>query len=290
MELITTLNNSTNNINTQLDNYNEINTNYQTNKTQIKAYKLFIFKKLCALAITLSIPIGVFFGTKNLFKIKAYKVNQQTYNSYIDDITEESYYSVDAKEGITAYKYEVISDKGNYYKVYEYNLNNLNYSNIDDYINYYKINENNIKNYVNVKAKQATKVPEKTDYFEIIYKVVNTEDIEYATFYSSLIGLAMTFLPFCFCCAVAETIIESYSSEYSKLKELINNNKNNKKEIIELCRNILEEINNNEYLRLKFNNELSKHKEIIDALDYEIIDTKYNNEKTLKLIKENIKN
>lgn len=152
------------------------------------------------------------------------------------------------------------------------------------------INYSYLKNYVNLKAKQATKIPEKTDYFEIIYKVVNTEDIEYATFYSGLIGLAITFLPFCFCSAVAETIIESYSDEYSKLKELINNNKNNKKELIKLCRNILEEIKNNEYLRLKFNDELGKHKEIIDALDYEIIEPKYNKEKTLKLISENIKN
>lgn len=117
-----------------------INDKFQSNKIIIQRYKLFIFKKICALAISFCIPIGVFLGTKNLFKVNTYKVNEKTYNSYTDDVSEVTYYSNAFCKDDYVLKYELIPNSKNMYNVYRYFLSILSYSSIDEYVKYYKEN------------------------------------------------------------------------------------------------------------------------------------------------------
>lgn len=84
-----------------------------------------------------------------------------------------------------------------------------------------------------------------------------------------------------------ETLKYNFQNKWkiNDLKEVKRLNKVNKMKMIKLCKVILEEIKKNEYIKIMFKDEVSIYKDMIYVIDYELIETKYNHEKALKLIR-----
>lgn len=251
--------------------------------------------------LSLSVIVGSYIGSHKLGKIASkkiiYNVTTTTYNSYTDStsvvtdeiVTDEiDLAKQKPKDGkVTAVKYET-TNSNELREQTTYDLDFLNYDSIDEYIKYYNekhelsgttavVNVNDSNNYIK----------DNVDYFEIIYQKINseTEKEETSYYWGCFIALVIGFTLIDYL-IFDEFLLKKILEIRNKLYELLGNKsalKEKKKEIIEKTNLLLEEIKQNELLRQKFNEEMSKHQDIIDALEYEIIDNNGIKEETKKL-------
>lgn len=273
-ELIDKINLSTSKVNEDIIRYNKYKESIKAYKVLISDCKLQLFKKICAVLVACSIPVGCFFGLGSI-KSKKYHVVTKTYNSYTGKTIEEEDYVFNIDDSVKCIEYV---DYNNYnVEKIEYNLDFLGYDNIEDYIKYIEGEHNLSYDSFKIVRRSDVEVKDKVDYFEIIYRVVNEDDYIYESLFSSdpmimifLLSFFLLYLPY---------FIKNNLN--FKIKRLYHDMKNNRvlkkekmKELKELTKILLDEIKENDYLRLMFNEEIRKHKEIIDALEYEIVDVK----------------
>ncbi len=273
-ELIDKLNLSTCKVNEDIDRYNKGKESIRAYKVLVADCRLQLFKKICAVLIACSIPVGCFFGLGSI-KSKKYNVVTKTYNSYTGKTMEEEDYMFNGDDYVKCIEYVDYNDY--YVSKYEYELEFLGYDDIEDYIKYIEGEHNLSHDSFKLVSRKDVEVKDKVDYFEIIYRVVNENDYIYESMFGtgSLIYILLVFFVNLYMPSFVRTIINCQRL-YNDLK----NNKVLKKEKMEelkkLTKILLDEIKENDYLRLKFNEEISKHREIIDDLEYEIVDVKEN--------------
>lgn len=241
-----------------------------------------LIKKLCTIALILSIPVGSFF----LLKTKKYETTTKTYNSYTGNVLEEISYHTEKNESVYAYSYD---NSGYNSKVTSYNLSFLNYDSIYDYAKYFEEDHNLvIQNYRYV-DKTSISVQDNVDYFEIVYKYVNMDNYEYSYMFPFItLWFSLSFL------VLDNKYFINKINIFATLKNIRNTKIFMKKDIDklrEISRILLDKVKEDEILRLKFNEEVNNHKEIIDLidLDYEIINNNSNSKEIKNYNKKLIK-
>lgn len=281
-QLANDINTYTIDINTLKQEKYEKEKNIALSKNNIKTNYNELIKKLCTIALILSIPVGSFF----LLRTKKYETTTKTYNSYTGNVLEDVSYSRGEYESVYAYSYD---NSGYNSKVTSYNLSFLNYDSIYDYAKYFEEDHDLVVQSYGYVDKTSISVQDNVDYFEIVYKYVNMDNYEYSYMFSLLILMfPLTLLVF------DDKYIINKINIFTTLKDIRNTKIFMKKDITklrEISRVLLDKIKEDEKLRLKFNEEVKNHKEIIDLidLDYEIINNNSNSKEIKKYNKKLIK-
>lgn len=209
-EIISEINKSNGYIESVLKQRNSIEKSIE--ESQLHYYSLIrkLIKSIVSFAITLSIPIGVFFGffyyLKNNTSIYSYQTKTSTYSTLNDDIItsnqKETYGNEYSPENI-AYliRYEVLSEKevrkqkrysefSNYdeleakYKLrksFRYDLSFLGYDDIEKYIEYVKSSSELPEPEVDIVdvSSENDNYTNLVDYYEIVYKLLDLESKNY---------------------------------------------------------------------------------------------------------------
>lgn len=250
-----------------------------------------LFRKLCALAISFSIPINAFFLTKNYIKSNSYEKVTKMYNSYTDSVNEHtSYvYSINPSEDFKIYAVSYKSDDMYYVNKKTYDLSYLSFDSIGDYINYYRESDNLVLIDDRRVPRYDIKMNDNVDYFEIVYSYVSNEMVNDDTPFGVIVSFLVSFLIIVSSFNLVGDLKYAYEFEFDEVNEMVKNvfkfkilSNNQKYEVKRLTKVLLNIIKENEELKLKFNSELSSHKEIIDILDYDVINESKNLVKKLK--------
>lgn len=296
-EIISEINKSNGYIKSVLKQRNSIEKSIEESQLQLHYYSSIrkLIKSIVSFAITLSIPVGVFFGSfhlcKNVTSIYSYQTKTSTYSTLNDDIIisnkKETYENEYSPENI-AYliRYEVLSDQearkqtrnsefSNYdelaakYKLrksFRYDLSFLGYDDIDKYIEYVKSSSELPEPKAGIVdvSSENDNYNNLVDYYEIVYKLVDLESKNYegyGVFVSISLALGYSLLSAIVLCMV--TPLASNVNQFSsKINECIYNKgrlKYRKRELICNTKLLLDAIGNNDALRKEFNIEMAKH-------------------------------
>lgn len=261
-------------------------------------------KSIISLAIALSIPVGVYFGSifllKKLFKEYSYEVKKETYSSYDNSITEsterENLFDTHLNDEAYVIKYEV-PDKGSY-EFYrnksEYDLSFLKLNSLDDYINYWKSEPDVPASYtrkINIKNNQDI-VTEKVDYYEIIYRTIDLESKQLVDKPDDVIPIAvfLTILAIFIDAMAFSSLAKIDFTGIEYIKHRIKKYKLNKREVLIQSKELLKLIGQNDELRKTFNIEMAKHKNLFIEAGLVLPNEVISEEEKVKLLsKGNIK-
>ena len=258
-----------------------------------------LFKSIISLAIALSIPVGVYFGSifllKKLFKEYSYEVKKETYSSYDNSITEsterENLSDIDLNDEAYVIKYDV-PDKGSY-EFYrnksEYDLSFLKLNSLDDYINYWKSEPDvpaSYKKKIDIKNNPDI-VTEKVDYYEIIYRTVDLESKQLADMADGVIPMTV-FITILSIFVDAMAVVNSKRIDFTDIKYIkddIKKYKLNKREALIQTKELLKLIGQNDELRKAFNIEMAKHKKLFVEAGLVLPDAVISEEEKVKLLR-----
>lgn len=239
-----------------------------------------LFRKLCALAISFSIPINAFFLTKNFIRSNSYEKVTKTYNSYTDSVSDRSsyVYSFNPSEDSKIYAVSYKSDDMYYVNKKTYDLSYLGFDSIEDYINYYRESNNLVLIDDRRVSRYDVGMNGNVDYFEIVYSYVSNEMVNEDTSFGVIVSFLVSFLIIVSSFNLVGDLKYAYKFEFDLVNEMVKNlfkykvlTNNQRYEVKRLTGVLLNIIKDNEELKLKFNSELSNHKDIIDILDYDVI-------------------
>ena len=298
-EIISEINKSNGYIKSALKQRNSIEKSIEESQPHYYSLIRKLIKSIVSFAITLSIPVGVFFGSfhlcKNVTSIYSYQTKTSTYSTLNDDIIisnkKETYENEYSPENI-AYliRYEVLSDQearkqtrnsefSNYdelsakYKLrksFRYDLSFLGYDDIDKYIEYVKSSSELPEPKAGIVdvSSENDNYNNLVDYYEIVYKLVDLESKNYegyGVFVSISLALGYSLLSAIVLCMVTPLAsnVNQFSSKINEcINEFIYNKgrlKYSKRELICNTKLLLDAIGNNDALREEFNIEMAKH-------------------------------
>lgn len=264
-------------------------------RTRINVIRKDIAKKIVALSLASSIPIGSFLGFKKLFTsiIDPFcDVTTKTYNSYYDNTQiDEGIINInkvpsDQNQRVVVKRYlpYVMSDNP-YREIEIYNLPYKEDYEFEDYIA--DISNGDVLPNKEIEEMNDNSTVYTTDYFEVIYRYVDFEskhisDVDIAL--TSIVSLIITFFITLFENLTISCFERGGEFFTTRLKDIlfdikeIKNLKQSKKDQIKLLLNnvklLLDEIKNSKELRELFNNELAKHPELVEMATKELINYK----------------
>ena len=261
-------------------------------KTRINVIKKDIAKKIVALSLASSIPIGSFLGFKKLFTsiIDPFcDVTTKTYNSYYDN-TEIDKGAInlnevpsDQNQRVVVKRYfpYVMSDNP-YREIETYNLPYKEDYEFEDYIS--DISNGDVLPNKEIEEMNDNSTVYTTDYFEVIYRYVDFESKHISSVDFAIIILSSSFLSFFITCLETllisdfydnkgfyETKIEDIIYDLKEIKNLKQSKNNQLKLLLNNVKLLLDEIKNCKELRELFNNELAKHPELVEIVSKELI-------------------
>ena len=260
-----------------------------------------LFKSIISLAIALSLPVGVYFGSifllKKLLKEYSYEVKKETYSSYDNSITEsterENLSDTELNSEAYVIKYEV-HDKGSYEfyrKKSKYDLSFLKLNSLDDYINYWKSNPDVPVSYyrvIDIKNDQNI-VKEKIDYYEIIYRTVDLESKQLSDMADDVVtvSILLTILAIFVDAIVITDPANSNKIDFTYIQYIkgdIKEYKLNKRRALIKSKELLKLIGQNDELRKVFNIEMAKHKNLFIESGLVLPDEVISEEEKVKLL------
>ena len=281
-------------------------------KQKITRLRLTLSKRIACLLISLSIPVGSFLISKKLleepFTEYSYDVSYDEFNTIYDktshEVKRENLLKPEEYNQVIVNKYtpfEVMDGglEGRY--KYTYDVSFLEYDNIEDYIDYVK-NECKYAPTISTEYRIDLDNPidSQIDYYEVVKRYVDIEskkeEIYSMPIYclSFLISLIISFILFMINWYLAdEAMVVDYNyfpltdflDEIYELKEYKKDVVKYQKEIKQKLPLLLEEIGKSKELRTLFNEEFSKHKDIIEGLQYELAKPDNLDEPVKKLLK-----
>lgn len=261
-------------------------------KKRISEARKDIAKKIVALSLASSIPIGSFLGFKKLFTsiIDPFcDVTTKTYNSYYDN-TEIDKGAInlnevpsDQNQRVVVKRYfpYVMSDNP-YREIETYNLPYKEDYEFEDYIS--DISNGDVLPNKEIEEMNDNSTVYTTDYFEVIYRYVDFESKHISSVDFAIIILSSSFLSFFITCLETllisdfydnkgfyETKIEDIIYDLKEIKNLKQSKNNQLKLLLNNVKLLLDEIKNCKELRELFNNELAKHPELAEMATKELI-------------------
>lgn len=266
-------------------------------KQKITRLRLTLSKRIACLLISLSIPVGSFLISKKLlekpFTEYSYDVTYDEFNTIYDktshEVKRENLLKPEEYNQVIVNKYtpfEVMEGglEGRY--KYTYDVSFLEKDNIEDYIDYVK-NECKYAPTISTEYLRDLDNPidAQIDYYEVVKRYVDLEskkeEIGIGAIYalSILISLIISFILFMINWYLAdEAMVVDYNyfpltdflDEIYELKEYKKDVVKYQKEIKQKLPILLEEIGKSKELRTLFNEEFSKHEDIIEGLQYEL--------------------
>ena len=264
-------------------------------KTRINVIKKDIAKKIVALSLASSIPIGSFLGFKKLFTsiIDPFcDVTTKTYNSYYDN-TEIDKGAInlnevpsDQNQRVVVKRYfpYVMSDNP-YREIETYNLPYKEDYEFEDYIS--DISNGDVLPNKEIEEMNDNSTVYTTDYFEVIYRYVDFESKHISSVDFAIIILSSSFLSFFITCLETllisdfydnkgfyETKIEDIIYDLKEIKNLKQSKNNQLKLLLNNVKLLLDKIKESKELRELFNNELAKHPELVEMATKELINYK----------------
>ncbi len=228
-----------------------------------------LIKKIFAIGIVFSLPINTFLITKDIVSKVNYQTVTKTYNSYTDEVNESisnNYFlGFNDKDSVKVVAYRpsrifslVFGNKD------VYDLSDMDLNSIDEYINYF--NDYLSLNYDN-----------EVDYFEIIYTTINNDLSRIEDIFGTVLGLLFSTLIVLLSISSSSDFTVIVENEKNDIKELLddlvkyNRLSNEKKlEVNRLSKLVLDRVNSNDELKLKFNSEVNRYKGVIDVASYEV--------------------
>lgn len=261
-------------------------------KKRISEARKDIAKKIVALSLASSIPIGSFFGFKKFFTSISEPfcdVTTKTYNSYYDNTQIDkgtinlNKVPSDQNQRVVVKRYlpYVMSDNP-YREIETYNLPYKENYDLEDYIA--DISNGDVLPNKEIEEMNDNSTMYTTDYFEVIYRYVDFESK-----HISDLDVALTNIVF-FIITIFVTIFETlFISTFENNKgffetkiediiydlKVIKSQKQSKKEQLKLLFNnvklLLDKIKESKELREFFNNELAKHPELVETVSKELI-------------------
>ena len=233
-------------------------------------------KSVVAFAITLSLPVGTYFGSlfifNKLFKDYSYDVKSETYSSYDNSVIDSTERNILADEDLDnkAYviKYDVKDQDANefYRDKSVYDLSFIKPESLEQVIDYWKNKPDvpaSTEETINIKDKQDI-VKEKVDYYEVVYKIVDLESKQIAepTFEKKFFAVVFAIIIGTIELGVACTREDNIRENVKCLKWSFQKYKIYKKDVLTQTRKLLDLIGKNDALRKEFNIEMSKHKNL----------------------------
>ena len=280
-------------------------------KQKITRLRLTLSKRIACLLISLSIPVGSFLISKKLleepFTEYSYDVTYDEFNTIYDKTSHEvnrEYLSKPEEYN------QVIVNKYTPFKVmegglegrykYTYDVSFLEYDNIEDYIDYVK-NECKYAPTISTEYRKDLDNPidSQIDYYEVVKRYVDIEskkeEIGIGAIYalSLLISLLISSILLLINAMLWEADIIEYRyfplsdflDEIDELKEYKKDVVKYQKEIKQKLPLLLEEIGKSKELRTVFNEEFSKHQDILEHIKYELAKPDNLDEPVKKLLK-----
>ena len=326
-EIVSEVNESNKNIETILNRHYSIKQNLEKSQFDYSKSIKNLIKSIVSFSISLSIPIGVFFGSLPLTRkdadaeIYSYQTKTSSYSTLNDDIEISNQREIIKKDDLqenTAYliKYEVLSDKevkkqlrnNSSYSDYDeleakyklrntlkYDLSFLGYDDIEQYIKYIKADgelPKPVEDTVDISAEKDN-YNNLVDYYEIVYKLVDLESKNYEGYNSSYVFYSSMFYA---ACSVFFVLFFRWSHcsflprDIRKYLDYKGELKYNKNKLNGNFNALLDEIGQNDELRKVFNIEMAKHKNLFIEAGLVLPDEVISEEEKVKLLsKGNIK-
>ena len=254
-----------------------------------------IVKKIVALSLASSIPIGSFWGLRKLFTSPSdyyCDVTTKTYNSYYDNTQIDkgtinfNKLPSDQNQRVVVKRYlpYVMSDNP-YREIETYNLPYKENYDLEDYIA--DISNGDVLPNKEIEEMNDNSTMYTTDYFEVIYSYVDFESKHISSsaiteiyILSTLITIIITLIEealisdFYYNKGFYETKIEDILFDIKEIKNLKQSKNNQLKLLLNNVKLLLDEIKNSKELRELFNNELAKHPELVEMATKELINYK----------------
>lgn len=251
-----------------------------------------IVKKIVALSLASSIPIGSFFGFKKLFTsgtVPFCDVTTKTYNSYYDNTQIDkgtinlNKVPSDQNQRVVVKRYlpYVMSDNP-YREIETYNLPYKEDYEFEDYIA--DISNGDVLPNKEIEEMNDNSTVYTTDYFEVIYRYVDFESKHISSFGTALVIFGSFVITFYITYLETLLISDFYDNKgffETKIEDIIydlkviKSQKQSKKEQLKLLLNnvklLLDKIKESKELRELFNNELAKHPELVEIVSKELI-------------------
>lgn len=237
-------------------------------------------KSVVAFAITLSLPVGTYFGSlfifNKLFKDYSYDVKSETYSSYDKSVTDSTERNILADDDLDnkAYviKYDVKDqDTNEFYRDKSvYDLSFIKPESLEQVIDYWKNKPDvpaSTEETIDIKDKQDI-VKEKVDYYEVVYKIVDLESKQIAEptfekkFFAVGFAIFIGTIDFVAVCTSEDNIRENVKY----LKFSFQKYKIYKKDVLTQTKKLLDLIGQNDKLREEFNNEAKKYEYLFEEL------------------------
>lgn len=231
-----------------------------------------LIKKIFAIGIVFSLPINTFLITKDIVSKVNYQTVTKTYNSYTDDVNESisnNYFlGFNDKDSVKV----VVYRPSRFFSLFfgnkdVYDLSDMDLNSIDEYINYF--NDYLSLNY-----------DDEVDYFEIIYTTVSNDLSKIENILGTVLGLLFSSLIVLLFISSSSDFTVIVENEIDDIKELLNDlvkynrlSNEQKLEASRLSKLVLDRVNSNDELKLKFNSEVNRYKDVIDVNSYEIIES-----------------
>lgn len=261
-------------------------------KKRISEARKDIAKKIVALSLASSIPIGSFFGFKKLFTSISEPfcdVTTKTYNSYYDNTQIDkgtinlNKVPSDQNQRVVVKRYSpyVMSDNP-YREIETYNLPYKEDYEFEDYIA--DISNGDVLPNKEIEEMNDNSTVYTTDYFEVIYRYVDFESKHISSIDFVLIRIC-SFIITIFITIFEKLFISTFENNKgfyeTKIEDIIydlkeiKSQKQSKKEQLKLLLNnvklLLDKIKESKELRELFNNELAKHPELVEMATKELI-------------------
>lgn len=280
-------------------------------KQKITRLRLTLSKRIACLLISLSIPVGSFLISKKLleepFTEYSYDVSYDEFNTIYDktshEVKRENLSKPEEYNQVIVNKYTPFEAmegglEGRY--KYTYDVSFLEYDNIDDYIDYVK-NECKYAPTISTEYRKDLDNPidAQIDYYEVVKRYVDLEskkeEICTGSIYvlSLIISFVISFILFMINTMLSEDYVIDYNyfplseflDEIDELREYKKDVVKYQKEIKQKLPLLLEEIGKSKELRTLFNDEFSKHKDILEHIKYELEKPDSLDEPVKKLLK-----
>lgn len=280
-------------------------------KQKITRLRLTLSKRIACLLISLSIPVGSFLISKKLleepFTEYSYDVTYDEFNTIYDktshEVKRENLLKPEEYNQVIVNKYTPFEAMeggldGRY--KYTYDVSFLEYDNIEDYIDYVK-NECKYAPTISTEYRKDLDNPidSQIDYYEVVKRYVDIEskkeEIGIGAIYalSLLISLLISSILLLINAMLWEADIIEYRyfplsdflDEIDELKEYKKDVVKYQKEIKQKLPLLLEEIGKSKELRTVFNEEFSKHQDILEHIKYELAKPDNLDEPVKKLLK-----
>ena len=261
-------------------------------KKRISEARKDIAKKIVALSLASSIPIGSFFGFKKFFTSISEPfcdVTTKTYNSYYDNTQIDkgtinlNKVPSDQNQRVVVKRYlpYVMSDNP-YREIETYNLPYKENYDLEDYIA--DISNGDVLPNKEIEEMNDNSTMYTTDYFEVIYRYVDFEskhisDLDVAL--TNIVPFIITIFVTIFETLFISTFENNKGFFETKIEDIIydlkviKSQKQSKKEQLKLLFNnvklLLDKIKESKELREFFNNELAKHPELVETVSKELI-------------------